>query len=70
MRSRIQFFTLFSITAALFAEEAIDPERAANTIILSEAAVQNIGIEIPKRLFSPRVFLGASSQSTSSRATP
>lgn len=45
MRSRIQFFTLFSITAALFAEEAIDPERAANTIILSEAAVQNIGIE-------------------------
>lgn len=34
-----------SFTFRLFAEEAIDPKRAANTVILDEVRVQNLGIE-------------------------
>lgn len=41
----LTFFTLFSTTVFLHSEEAPDPSRVANTIILTEQAVQNLGIE-------------------------
>jgi len=42
MKRTLLFLTC---TVRLFAEEAIDPKRAANTVILDEVRVQNLGIE-------------------------
>lgn len=49
----------FLIPAGLFAEEKIDPERAANTIILDDTAVQNLKIEtetVSEEVFESTVF--------------
>lgn len=46
-------------TTSLIAEEAIDPERAANTIILTESGVKNLRIElieVEERTFTNSVF--------------
>lgn len=45
MKMNTLFYYLLS-SSILLAEEAADPSRAANTIILEEQAVQNLGIEI------------------------
>ncbi len=44
----MKFFSLILVllgTVAFAAEEAIDPERAANTVILDQTAIENLGIE-------------------------
>ena len=53
------FFLPFFFTSSLLAEEAIDPERAANTIILTETGVKNLRIETieaEERTFNETVF--------------
>ena len=53
------FFLPFLFTSSLLAEEAIDPERAANTIILTETGVKNLRIETieaEEQTFNETVF--------------
>jgi cobalt-zinc-cadmium efflux system membrane fusion protein len=56
---RLLLLVLLAATAASAAEEAISPERAANTIILDETGVQNLRIqtvEVDEQSFETTVF--------------
>ncbi|MAS95985.1 MAG: hypothetical protein CMO55_22500 [Verrucomicrobiales bacterium] len=60
MRTLFPILLIASIPWALFAaEEAIDPERAANTVILDKTAVQNLNVKtvfVSEEQFESTVF--------------
>jgi len=64
--------SLLTLTANAFAEEAIDPVRAANTIILDETGVKNLRIEtvfVESEVFEKTVFaIGRIEETPSSRS--
>lgn len=64
--------SLLTLTANAFAEEAIDPVRAANTIILDETGVKNLRIEtvfVESEVFEKTVFaIGRVEETPSSRS--
>ena len=59
MKISIRLVLPYLFITHLPAEEAIDPERAANTIILTESGVKNLRIELieaEERTFNETVF--------------
>ena len=60
MKQSLLFLLPILITSSLHAEDAIDPERAANTIILNDSGVKNLRletVEAEERTFNETVFV-------------